>query len=90
MSRTKLCAAFAVVGGAFGALFPKRVIDPAKRLVLAGYENPEDLEPSEWYVDSVRVQSALTALAGLLALAFESAGTDGDADDVLEAEANGE
>ncbi|GAA0655298.1 hypothetical protein [Salarchaeum japonicum] len=81
MSRT-LFAAFAVVSGAFGALFPRRVIDPLKRLLLAGYENPEDLEPSDWYVEAVRVQSALTALAGLLALTIDRRrGTEEEADE---------
>jgi len=75
-----LLSAFAVVGGAFGALFPKRVIDPLTRVVLVGYENPEDLEPSEWYVDAVRAKFALISLAGVLALVVERLGAEREAD----------
>ena len=59
------------------------MIDTAGRLLLAGYENPEDLEPSEWYVSAVRAKFGLVALAGLIVLAFEyvTAGrSDGSAD----------
>ncbi|MFB6250714.1 MAG: hypothetical protein ABEI27_03335 [Halobellus sp.] len=64
-------AASALVFGAAGALFPRRVIDVAGRLLLAGYENPEELEPAAWYVSAARGQSALSALAGVIVLALE-------------------
>ncbi|MFA1611543.1 hypothetical protein [Halobellus rubicundus] len=74
---TRLLAASSLVFGLAGALFPRRAIDLAGRFVLAGYENPEDLEPSEWYVSAWRAQSALSALAGAVVLTLEY-GLDGD------------
>ncbi len=62
--------ALAVVYGIFIALFPERTIDYLSRLVLVGYENPEDLEPSEWYVSLVRLDGALLAVAGIVAIAL--------------------
>lgn len=55
-----------VVFGLAGFAFPERTIDYAKRLLLAGYENPEDLEPSEWYVSLTRWSSLLLAIGALL------------------------
>ncbi|QZX99559.1 hypothetical protein [Halobaculum rubrum] len=55
-----------VVFGIAGFAFPERTIDYAKRLVLAGYENPEDLEPSDWYVSLTRWSSLLVAVGALL------------------------
>ena len=84
-------AASAVVFGVAGALLPRRSIELAGRFLLAGYENPEDLEPSEWYVSAARGQSALSALAGAIVLALEygpSLGADGDGD--VDADADGE
>lgn len=67
------------------AAFPERTIDYTKRLVLAGYENPEDLEPSDWYVSLTRWVSALVAVGALLEFlvdrrdaATETAGEDAD------------
>jgi hypothetical protein len=62
--------ALAVVYGAFVALFPERTIDYLTRVLLGCYENPEDLEPSEWYVSLVRVEGLLVAAAGLVAIAL--------------------
>ncbi|MFO7925140.1 MAG: hypothetical protein ACQET5_06220 [Halobacteriota archaeon] len=61
----------AVVYGAFVALFPERTLEYLTRIVLVGYENPEELEPSEWYVSLTRIDGLLLAAAGLLAIAFE-------------------
>ncbi|WP_147435584.1 hypothetical protein [Halobellus sp. Atlit-38R] len=88
---TKLMAASTMIFGLVGALFPRRVLDLAERFVLVGYENPEDLEPSEWYVSATRAQSALSALAGGVVLALEYGSTcgsesDEDAADVEDAE----
>ena len=55
-----------VVFGLAGFAFPERTIDYAKRLLLAGYENPEDLEPSDWYVSLTRWSSLLLAVGALL------------------------
>lgn len=49
-----------LLSGIVGTLFPKAVIDGAKTLLLwPTYENPADLEPRQWFVQSVRVQSLL-------------------------------
>ncbi|WP_277553065.1 hypothetical protein [Halobaculum limi] len=55
-----------VVFGLAGAAFPKQTIDYTKRLLLAGYENPEDLEPSDWYVSLTRWVSLLVAVGALV------------------------
>jgi hypothetical protein len=79
--------ALAVVYGAFVALFPERTLEYLTRIVLVGYENPEELEPSEWYVSLTRIDGVLLAAAGLLAIAFErgcSKGESGSDDDTDE------
>ncbi|MFC7098662.1 hypothetical protein [Halobaculum marinum] len=55
-----------VVFGLAGTAFPERTIGYVNRLLLAGYENPEDLEPSEWYVSLTRWVSLLVAVGALL------------------------
>jgi hypothetical protein len=70
-----LLRALALVSGTFGALFPERVVETSKQAVLgAAYENPDDLRAKEWYVDAVRLQSALVAIAGLLAIVLGAFG----------------
>ncbi len=71
--------------GLAGFAFPERTIDYAKQLFLAGYENPEDLEPSDWYVSLTRWGSLLVAVGALLEFvidrrdaATEPAGEDAD------------
>jgi hypothetical protein len=62
-------AIIAVVLGAFGALFPTTLIDWTKRAILwPSFDNAEALEPRGWYVASVRFQSLLLALVGIVAL----------------------
>ena len=87
-SCSRIWGASAVVFGAAGAAVPQRVIDTAGRLLLAGYENPEELEPSEWYVSAVRAKFGLVALAGLVVLAFEyaTAGRSDSSTDASDAE----
>jgi len=77
-------AASTMIFGLVGALFPRRVLDLAERFILVGYENPEDLEPSEWYVSATRAQSALSALAGGVVLALEYGRCGSDEDDDAE------
>lgn len=74
-----LLRAFAFVAGIAGALAPRKLIDIIGRVVLAGYENPEELEPSEWYVDAVRAKFALIAVAALIAPFLPTPGGDDDA-----------
>lgn len=57
-----------VVYGAFIAVYPKKAIDYLTRLVLVGYENPESLEPSDWYVSLARTEGILLAVSGLVSL----------------------
>lgn len=74
--------ALAIVYGVFVAAFPERTIEYLNRLILVGYENPEDLEPSEWYVSLVRLDGALLAAAGVVAIALGRLGSDsGSSDD---------
>ncbi len=68
--------ALAVVYGSFIAAFPERTIDYLSRLVLVGYENPEDLEPSEWYVSLVRLDGVLLAVTGIVAVVLGRLGSD--------------
>jgi xanthosine utilization system XapX-like protein len=64
--------AAAVVLGLLGALFPRSVIGLAKKLLLTpSYRNVAQLEPRDWYVTAVRVQSLLVALVGLAGIAME-------------------
>ena len=64
--------AAAVVLGLLGALFPRSVIGLAKKLLLTpSYRNVEVLEPRDWYVTAVRIQSLLVALVGLAAFAMD-------------------
>lgn len=76
--------AFAFVTGIAGALAPRKLVDIVGRMVLTGYENPEDLEPSEWYVDAVRAKFALIAVAALIA-PFLPTPSDDDDDAAAEA-----
>jgi hypothetical protein len=70
----------AVVYGAFVAAFPEKAIDYLTRFVLVGYENPEDLEPSDWFVSLTRTEGVLLAAAGVLTLVAESLVSEEDAD----------
>jgi hypothetical protein len=86
--------ALAFVAGVAGAAAPERFIDAVNRQVLAGYENPEALEPEAWYVDLIRAKFALVAVAALVAPFLptpseaEPAGTDeGPVVDVIESDA---
>jgi hypothetical protein len=74
-----LLRVLAVVTGAFGALFPRRVVETARNAALgACYENPEDLEPADWYVEATRVQSVLVAVAGVVAVLLSFVDRDRD------------
>ena len=79
-----LLRAFAFVTGIAGALAPNKLIDIVGRVVLTGYENPDDLEPAEWYVDAVRAKFALIAVAALLAPFLPAPGGDDDDDAAVE------
>ena len=69
----------AIVYGAFIAVYPKKAIDYLTRLVLVGYENPEALEPSDWYVSLARTEGVLLAVSGLVSLVVTVV-LDSDAD----------
>ena len=73
-----LLRAFAFVAGVAGAVAPKQLIDVTGRLLLAGYENPDELEPEDWYVDLIRVKFALIAVAALIAPFLPTPGSDED------------
>lgn len=74
--------AFLVVG-IVGALFPRSVIDGAKKLLLwPSYENPEDLEPRSWLVTFVRVQSVFLAVVALYTITNSESIPDPEVPDV--------
>jgi hypothetical protein len=79
-----LLRALAFVTGIAGALAPRKVIDVASRMLLVGYENPEDLEPAEWYVSTVRAKFALVAVAALIAPFLPTPGGDTDEGEVAD------
>jgi hypothetical protein len=62
-----LLRAITFVSGVAGAALPEKSIEIGKRSMLVGYENPEDLEPEDWYVEAVRYTSILLAVAALIA-----------------------
>jgi hypothetical protein len=76
----------AVVYGGFVAAFPEKAIDFLTRFVLVGYENPEDLEPSDWFVSLTRVEGVLLAVTGVVTLLVELL-VEGEAADAEEVEA---
>ena len=72
-----------LVLGIVGALFPRSVIDGAKKLLLwPSYENPEDLEPRNWVVRFVRVQSLLLAVVALYTITNSKSIPDPEVPDV--------
>ncbi|GAB7014082.1 hypothetical protein [Halolamina salina] len=81
-----LLRAITFVSGVAGAALPEKSIEIGARSMLVGYENPEDLEPEDWYVDAVRYASVLLAVAALIApfLPTPSEGSD-DEDAAAEA-----
>ncbi|QKY21082.1 hypothetical protein B4589_012115 [Halolamina sp. CBA1230] len=73
--------AFAFVAGVAGAALPEKAIEIGNRSMLVGYENPEELEPEEWYVDAVRYVAVLLAVAALIAPFLPTPGSEKDEDD---------
>jgi len=56
--------------GLLAVCLPKRAIELNSTLLLRGYQNPGDLEPTDWYVRSTRVAGLgmlVTGVTGLLA-----------------------
>lgn len=80
-----LLRALMFVAGVAGALAPRRLIDLVGRVVLAGYENPEALEPAEWYVTAVRTKFAVIAVAALIAPFLPTPSVSGDEEPDAEA-----
>ena len=62
--------AWMVVNGLLAVFLPKQAIKLNGKLLLRGYENPDDLEPKDWYVRSTRISGLgmlVTGVTGLLA-----------------------
>lgn len=80
-----LLRALTFVTGVAGAAVPEKLLDICAHATLVGYENPEDLEPEDWYVDATRYAGLLLAVAALIApfLPTPSEGDD-EADEVEE------
>jgi hypothetical protein len=89
-----LLRALMFVVGIAGALAPRKLIDLCGRALLVGYENPDALEPAEWYVTAVRAKFALVAVAALIAPFLptpsedEGGAEDGPVVDVIEPDAD--
>jgi hypothetical protein len=49
-----------------------------------GYENPEDLEPSDWFVSLTRIEGVLLAVTGVVTLLVD-AFVSGEEDEAAEA-----
>ena len=62
-----------VVQGLLSVFVPKKAIKLANVGWLAAYENPEDLEPREWYVDVTKITGVGLLAAGLTGLLVSSA-----------------
>lgn len=62
-----LLRALTFVTGVAGAAVPEKLLDISARAMLVGYENPEALEPEDWYVDATRYAGLLLAVAALVA-----------------------
>lgn len=58
----------AFVFGSFVALFPRLSIDYLARALLGCFENPEELEPSPWFVSVVRLKGILLSIAAVVSL----------------------
>ncbi len=61
----------AIVYGLAVAIFPRKAIDYTTRILLACYENPEELRPSPWLVSVARIEGVLFALAGIVTIAID-------------------
>lgn len=72
-----LLRALTFVTGVATVAVPEKLLDVCARAMLVGYENPEDLEPTDWYVDATRSAGLLLAVAALVA-PFLPAPSEGD------------
>jgi len=68
--------ALTFVIGVAGAAAPEKLLDVSARSMLAGYENPEALEPKDWYVDATGYAGLLLAVAALIAPFLPTPSTD--------------
>ena len=64
-----------VVQGLLSVFVPKKAIKLANVGWLAAYENPEDLEPRDWYVDMTKITGVGLLAAGVTGLLVSSAET---------------
>jgi hypothetical protein len=68
-----------IVQGLLSVFVPKKAIKLANVGWLAAYENPDELEPREWYVDLTKITGVgmlAAGLTGLLVTSAESARKD--------------
>lgn len=79
-----LLRALTFVTGVASAAAPEKLLDISARSMLVGYENPEDLEPEDWYVDATRYAGLLLVVAALVA-PFLPTPSDGDDEEEIEA-----
>lgn len=79
-----LLRALTFVTGVASAAAPEKLLDICARSMLAGYENPEDLEPADWYVEATRYAGLLLAVAALIAPFLPTPSEGGSEDEEIE------
>ena len=88
----KVGYAWVLVQGLFAAVAPKRSLDLNVKLWGFPFENAGDLEPTDWYVRTVRAAGVGMLAAGGVGLLLEDRAQDDDAtvedddEDVVEVE----
>ena len=86
----KLSYAWLLVQGLFAALAPKRNLDLNVRLWGFPFENASDLEPTDWYVRTVRAAGVGMLAAGGVGLLLEERAESADRESDEDAEADAE
>ncbi|MFB6300144.1 MAG: hypothetical protein ABEH65_07790 [Halobacteriales archaeon] len=64
----RIGGAVLLLKGLFGLLFPRQFITLNLRLLFPGFENPGDLEPKSWYVETIRAVAAGMIATGIVSL----------------------
>jgi hypothetical protein len=79
MTLSGVCKLSTAIWGLLSAVAPEKIIGTSAQALLVGYENPEDLEPKEWYVQATRVSGLVLAAAALLDYALGGLGGEDEA-----------
>lgn len=68
--------------GLLAVFLPRQAIKLNAKFLLAGYENPGDLEPKDWYVRATRIAGVGMLVTGLTGLLAGDLDTDEDVETV--------